>query len=69
MTFNASLLYEICQRVEDSDFKDSSDFQLCIDAIKSNDTLAKKLAIQFTFRYESWSSWDFLQHVGTAAIM
>ncbi|KAE9414007.1 hypothetical protein Angca_004537, partial [Angiostrongylus cantonensis] len=30
---------------------DSSDFQLCIDAIKSNDTLAKKLAIQFTFRF------------------
>ncbi|KAJ1347074.1 Apoptosis inhibitor 5 [Parelaphostrongylus tenuis] len=51
MNFDASALYEICQRLEDSHSKDSTDFQLCIDAIKSGDILAKKLAIQFTFRF------------------
>ncbi|KAK5969384.1 Apoptosis inhibitory protein 5 [Trichostrongylus colubriformis] len=49
MSVDVSLLYDMCLRLEEN--HDSADFQFCIEAIKNEDTLIKKLAIQLVFRF------------------
>ncbi|VDL65916.1 unnamed protein product [Nippostrongylus brasiliensis] len=51
MIVDVSTLYDICQRLDESDKKESAEFQFCIDAVKATDIPVKKLAIQVVFRF------------------
>ncbi|KJH53402.1 apoptosis inhibitory protein 5 [Dictyocaulus viviparus] len=51
MICDVAALYEIYERLEANKPKDVADIQFCIDAIRSDDSQTKKLAIQLAFRF------------------